>query len=191
MTDMSTETRQQTAPVSRAALLRSVVADARKVLDGTMADVTQAQADYLPPGIANPLGATYAHVVWTEDMVVQGMFRQLPPLFASSWAGRTGLSEPMPSPGPEWVNYPAWTRRVKIDLGPLRQYAQAVAAETDAWIASLSEADLDRPLDLSGAGLGQHTLGTAIALLIGHHLGTETGEIAVLKGIQGARGYPF
>ena len=31
----------------------------------------------------------------------------------------------------------------------------------------------------------------AIGLLIANHLGTETGEIAVLKGIQGARGYPF
>jgi len=177
--------------MTRAALLRSVVAGARMVLDGTMADVTQAQADYVPPGVANPLGATYAHVVWSEDMAVQGMFRQMPPLFASSWQGRTGLSEPMPTPGPEWVNYPAWTRRVKIDLAALREYAQAVAAETDTWIASLNESDLDRELDLSGAGLGQHTLGTAIALLIGNHLGTETGEISVLKGIQGARGYPF
>ena len=63
--------------------------------------------------------------------------------------------------------------------------------ETDAWLAGLSDAELDSPLDLSGAGLGQHTLGTAIGLLIANHLGTETGEIAVLKGIQGARGYPF
>ena len=176
---------------ARATLLRRVVADARKVLDGTMADVTQAQADMIPPGIANPLGATYAHVVWSEDLAVQGMFRQQAPLFASSWAERTGLSEPMPTPGPEWVNYGDWTRRVKIELAALREYAQAVAAETDSWIASLSEADLDRPVDLSGAGLGQHTLGSAIALLVANHLGTETGEISVLKGIQGARGYPF
>ena len=188
---MSVDSERGTAAGTRTALLRSVVADARKVLDGTMADATQAQADYVPPGIANPLGATYAHVVWSEDMVVQGMFRQMPPLFASSRADRTGLSEPMPAPGPEWANYPDWTRRVKIDLGALRQYAQAVAAETDAWIASLGETDFDRPVDLSSAGLGQHTLGTAIALLIAHHLGTETGEISVLKGIQGARGYPF
>jgi len=97
----------------------------------------------------------------------------------------------MPSPGPEWVNYATWTRRVQIELGALRQYAQAVAAETDAWIAGLSDADLDRPVDLSAAGLGQHTLGTAIGLLIANHLGTETGEISALKGIQGARGYPF
>jgi DinB family protein len=188
---MTMESQIGTRPTTRAELLRRVVSDARKILDGTMADVTQAQADYAPPGIANPLGATYAHVVCSEDMVVQGMLRQLPPLFASSWQGRTGLSEPMPVPGPEWVNYAGWTRRVKTDLGALRQYAQAVAAETAAWIASLSEADLDGPVDLSNAGLGQHTLATAIALLIANHLGTETGEISVLKGIQGARGYPM
>ena len=180
-----------TSTASRVALLRRIVSDARSVLDGTMADVTQAQVEYAPPGLANPLGATYAHVVWSEDMVVQGMCRQAQPLFASTWAGRTGLSEPMPSPGPEWADYAPWTRRVRVDLDQLRQYARAVAAETDAWLDSLSEDDLDRPMDLSGIGLGQHTLASAIGLLIANHLGTETGEIAVLKGIQGARGYPF
>jgi hypothetical protein len=172
-------------------LLRRIVRDARQVLDGTMADVTQAQVEFVPPGIANPLGSTYAHVVWSEDMVVQGMFRQTAPLFASSWAARTGLSEPMPMPGPDWPQYAPWTRRVQVDLAALRAYAQAVAAETDTWLAGLSDAELDGPVDLSGAGLGQHTLGSAIALLVANHLGTETGEIAVLKGIQGARGYPI
>jgi hypothetical protein len=186
---VSTDSQPRTG--TRVALLRSVVADARRVLDGTMADVTQEQADYIPPGIANPIGATYAHVLWSEDMTVQGMFRQMQPLFASNWAGRTGLSEPMPSPGPEWVNYRPWTRNVKVDLAALRQYGQAVGAETDAWIAGLNEADVDRPIDLSFIDLGQQTLGSAIGLLIANHLGTETGEIAVLKGIQGARGYPF
>jgi hypothetical protein len=179
------------AVASQVALLRRMVSDARGVLEGTMADVTQEQADSIPPGIANPLGATYVHVMWSEDMIVQGMFRQAQPLFASSWAGRTGLSEPMPTPGPDWVNYAPWTRRVKIDLNQFRQYAQAVAAQTDAWLAELSDADLSRPMNLSGIGLGQHTWGSAIALLIANHLGTETGEIAVLKGIQGARGYPL
>ena len=101
-----------TATTSRLALLQRIVTDARAVLEGTMADVTQAQADYAPPGVANPLGATYAHVVWSEDMIVQGIFRQTQPLFAVDWATRTGLSEPMPSPGPEWAGYAAWTRRV-------------------------------------------------------------------------------
>src|SRR5919198_5378561 len=120
----------QTVTSTRVDLLQRIVRDARQVLDGTMADVTQSQLDFIPPGIANPLGATYAHVVCSEDMAVQGMFRQGAPLFASSWAGRTGLSEPMPMPGPEWAKYPAWTRSVKVDLPALRAYAQAVAAAT-------------------------------------------------------------
>jgi DinB superfamily len=176
---------------TRAELLRRIVGDARKVLDGTMADVSQTQMDYAPPGIANPLGATYAHVVCSEDLVVQGMFRQVAPLAASTWAGRTGLSEPMPVPGPDWADYGPWTRRVKVDLEAVRAYALAVASETDTWLAGLSEADLDRPMDLTSVGLGQHTWASAIALLLANHLGTETGEIAVLKGIQGARGYPL
>ena len=181
----------QVAASARTELMRRIVRDARQVLEGTMADVTQQQADFMPPGIANPLGATYAHVVCTEDLVVQGMLRQTAPLSASTWADRTGLSEPMPTPGPQWVEYGPWTRRVQVDLPQLRLYAHAVAEQTDAWLSGLSDADLDQPLDLSGVGLGQHALGSAIALLLAHHLGTETGEIAVLKGIQGARGYPM
>jgi len=181
----------QTETSTRVDFVRRIVRDARQVLDGTMADVTQTQADFIPPGIANPLGATYAHVVCSEDMIVQGMLRQTAPLLAGTWAGRTGLSEPMPMPGPGWADYGPWTRRVKIDLAALRAYGQGVGEQTDSWLASLTDADLERPLDLSGIGFGQHTLATAVALLVVHHLATETGEIAVLKGIQGARGYPM
>jgi len=178
-------------PGTRVELLRRLLSDARQVLEGTMADVTQAQMDFVPPGIANPLGATYAHVICSEDLVVQGMFRQVPPLAMSTWSGRTGLSEPMPMPGPDWPSYGPWTRRVHVDLTAVRAYAQAVATETDQWLSSLSDADLDQPMDLSSVGLGQHTWASAIAALLGNHLGTESGEIAVLKGIQGARGYPI
>src|SRR3981081_1312718 len=153
----------QTETSARVDFVRRIVREARQVLDGTMADVTQAQADFIPPGIANPLGATYAHVVCSEDMVVQGMFRQSAPLLAGTWAGRTGLSEPMPMPGPDWAEYGPWTRRVKVNLEALRAYAQAVAAQTDSWLAGLSDADLNQSMDLSGIGLGQRTWGTAIA----------------------------
>src|SRR5919197_2263243 len=132
----------QTVTSTRVDLLQRIVRDARQVLDGAMADVTQSQLDFIPPGIANPLGATYAHVVCSEDLVVQGMFRHIPPLSASTWAGRTGLSEPMPVPGPAWADYAPWTRRVKVDLDALRAYGQSVAADTDRWLAGLSDADL-------------------------------------------------
>ncbi len=123
-------------------------------LDGTMADVTSEQAHYAPPGRANPIGATFAHLVCSEDLIVNGMLRQQAPLSASSHAKTTGLSEPMPMPGsPDWAEaYGAWARRVQVDLAALKNYADAVYAATDAYLASLSDTDLDRELDLTAVG---------------------------------------
>src|SRR2546423_6952399 len=109
-------------------LLRQQIRLAHDALEATMAGVTPAMAQALPPGIATPLGATYAHLVCSEDLLVQGMLKQSAPLSASAFASATGLSEPMPSPGPDWAHYPDWTRSVRIDLEALRGYAQAVYA---------------------------------------------------------------
>ena len=172
-------------------LLRQQVRIAHDILEATMADVTPEQAHWAPPGIANPLGATYAHVVVSEDFVINGMFRRQAPLNATTWAARTGLSEPMPTPAsPAWSEYPVWTRQVRVDLEALREYSRAVYAETDQYLASLSDADLEQPLDLSQIGLGPQTVASTLTLLLLNHIGTETGEIACLKGLQGARGYP-
>jgi len=46
-------------------------------------------------------------------------------------------------------------------------------------------------VDLSAGGFGTQKLGWMLNLLLLNHVGTETGEIAVLKGIQGAKGYPL
>src|SRR5438477_12732390 len=104
----------QSATGTRVEFVRRIVRDARQVLDGTMADVTPTQIHFIPPGVANPLGATYAHVVCSEDMIVQGMFRQVAPLSASTRADRTGLSEPMPMPAPGSPDYRPSTRLTQL-----------------------------------------------------------------------------
>src|SRR6266542_1364151 len=162
-------------------------------LDGTMADVTPEQAHYAPPGRANPIGATFAHLVCSEDVIVNGMLRQQAPLSASTHTDSTGLSEPMPMPGSaDWSEaYAAWARRVHIDLPALKAYGRAVYAATDAYLESLTDIDLDRELDLSAVGFGKQKLSWMLNFLVLNHIGTETGEISALKGIQGAKGYPF
>jgi len=94
------------------AFIREAAQVAHWYLEGTMADVTVEQAHYAPPGRANPLGATYAHLLCSEDLIVNGMLKQGAPLSASTQAGNTGLSEPMPVPGlPNWSDaYAAWAR---------------------------------------------------------------------------------
>lgn len=171
-------------------LLQIQLQHARQWMAGTMADVTDDTAHWTPPGIANPLGATYAHLIVSEDMIVSGLLKQNPPLFATSWAGRTGLSELMPLPGAQWENYGSWARRVQIDLPALRNYEQAVQANTDAYLNSLSSDDLDATVDLSNLGFGEVTVGWIIGRLLIGHIDNECGEISCLKGLQGLRGYP-
>ena len=175
-------------------LFREQLKTAHGLLEGTVADVTPEQAHWFPPGTAHPIGATYAHVVLSEDGTMHGVLKRSLPLFARTWVRKTGVSElpPMPNPGttgfPDWS---AWARKVRVDLAAMRQYAQAVYAVSDEYLASLPDDDLNRSINLSVLGLGEVTMKF---ILINGLLGNafaHCGEISCLKGLQGKRGYPF
>jgi len=83
-------------------LLRQQLQDAHGFLEETMKDVTAEQANWSPPGIANPLGASYAHLVLSEDFLINGMLKGSAPLAMGTWAGKVGLSEPPPPPTEPW-----------------------------------------------------------------------------------------
>src|SRR3972149_3010035 len=77
--------------------------ESREFLEGTLADVTPEQAHWSPAGTALPIAAHYAHVVTSIDGFILGVLKGGAPLFASTWAGKTGLSEIPPGgggPGP-------------------------------------------------------------------------------------------
>jgi len=171
-------------------LLRAQYKDAHETLEGTMQGVTPEQAHWLPTGIANPLGATYVHVLTSEDAVFNGMLKGGAPLMAADWAGKVGLSEMPPTPESEEPSWDAWARRVQVDLAALSNYAQAVYTATDEYLAGLTDQDLSRAVDLSSWGMGEQTLGWLLSLMVAH-VGWHIGEIACLKGLQGAKGYPF
>src|SRR5579859_710406 len=78
--------------------------------------------------------------------------------------------------------HPGWTRSVQIELESLQRYAQAVYVATDNYLERLDDADLQQPMDLSFVGLGRQPLGVMLSVLVLHHIGTETGEIACPKG---------
>ena len=174
-------------------LLREQVNSAHRLLEGTMNGVTTEQVHWSPPGTAMPLGAHYAHVVISEDGAINGMIKRAPPLCASTWAGKVGVSEFPPMPNPEKPGFPDWndwSRKVEVDLGKLQEYAQAVYAATDECLASMTDGDLDGPVDLSALGIGEHPVSY---LLINGVIGnaySHCGEISCLKGLQGSRGYP-
>ena len=165
--------------------IRQEIQWGHELLEMTMADVTSEQAYWLPPGNANPLGAIYAHALFAEDGVMNGMLRQSAPLFASTWSVRTGVAAPQHNLTLEWA------REAKPDLPALRHYAQAVYGATNDYLSTLTDDTLDKIIDLSGVGLGNRSIGWMLAALIAGHLHNMAGEISCLKGIQGAKGYPF
>jgi hypothetical protein len=156
-------------------------------METTMKDVTPEQAQWAPPGIANPLGASYFHVVAAEDFLLSTRARDDKALAFTEFAGKTGVSEPPPPPGP---GLDEWARRVQVDLSQTRQYAQAVYKRTDDWLGTLTPDDLDRRIDMSNFGMGEQPVITLINI-VGQHINNHLGEIACLKGLQGAKGYPF
>jgi DinB superfamily len=169
--------------MSQVAALRMAYQTMHEFLENTAAGVTADQANWQPPGLAHTIGANYGHVVFGEDAVINAVVRGGAPLMATRFAGKTGASEP-PPPGMEWAD---WASRVKIDLPALREYAREVYGSTDGYLTSISDADLDREIDMGSTG--KFPLGRLLTIMMGN-VAWHTGEIACLKGLQGAKGYP-
>jgi hypothetical protein len=150
-----------------------------------MADVTPEQARVVPDGTAHSIAAIYAHAHLAHDGVVNGFLRGGAPLFASTWAGKTGVEPPQMQITMEW------SRSARVDLPALRQYGEAVMAATEAYLSGLTEPDLDALKDLSAYDLGQRSVGWMLNALVAGHLNNMAGELSCLKGLQGLRGYPF
>jgi len=167
------------------AYIREDIRWAHSLLELVMRDVTPELAAWDPPGLANPIGGTYAHAVCGEDIFIQQILQGGEPLLESSWKGRTGISEPQLASDFEWA------RRVQVDLPAARQYAQAVYAATDDYLATLADETLDQVLDLSAQGFEHKPVAWVLSALVISHLNNIAGEISALKGVQGVKGYPW
>ena len=77
------------------------------------------------------------------------------------------------------------------DVASSREYAKAVYAATDAYVATLSDAELGQELDLSSFGFGKQKRSWVLSTFVLTNCAWHTGEIACLKGNHGLKGYPF
>jgi hypothetical protein len=158
-------------------------------LEQTMEGVTDEVAHGMPPGKANPIAGTYAHLVFSEDLFLHNFLTKTQPLLETTFKDKTGASETHPM---EWhVAYPKWLKEVHVDIKQFRAYAQVVFAESETYIASLTDAELEKDIDMSSFGMGTKKAYDFIANIITGHAYSIMGEISVLKGIQGLKGYPF
>ncbi len=171
-------------------LLKEELKNARELFDGTTSDLKEEDLHKDPGGKANPLGATYAHLIFSEDVIVQGMLQGKQPLSETSFKNNTGADTPMPPMDENWDKANAqWSKTVKINIPIMRQYAKAVFSATDDYLNSLTEEDLEKEIDLGSWGK-QKIVYMIYGFIIGHTY-SLAGEISALKGIQGSKGYPF
>jgi hypothetical protein len=77
-------------------------------------------------------------------------------------------------------------RALRVDVGLFKQYTEAVFAEVDVYVATVKESDLER---MTPDFRGETPLGLLLSRMLVTHVYEHTGEIATLKGLQGAKGY--
>jgi hypothetical protein len=173
--------------LSEVSLLRDQLKQAHEFLKMTTADLTVDQANWAPPGEANPIGATLLHIYGGEDFFV-AMIAQSQPLGAG---GRSfGVTEP-PEAGFVPGTWHDWARRTKVEsLEMLHAYGAEVFAATDKWLSSLTDNDISREINFSQFGFGKQPLSWVISNgVLGHRM-SHWGEISCLKGLQGGKGFP-
>jgi len=155
-------------------------------LDSIMGDCTdEVTSKQLPDANITTIGAIYAHIVFSEDFLVQSLLQGKPTLYESDgWQAKVGMQ----APGVPPAITDEWAKQVKVN-DALKDYAKAVFAATDSYLANISDAELDREMDTKI--FGTQKIGWVASTILGTHAPGHAGEIAALKGVQGLKGLPF
>jgi len=163
--------------------MRRQMAGMRSTVDMTMKDITVEQFNWAPPGTMNTISATFIHLTSVEDHFVQGILQGKSSVWdAQGWSEKTGVKKP-PSIGESWDEF----KHLHLQPANLLEYQKAVWAATDAYMTSLTAEELDRKVKL---GPRELTVAELLIMAANQSL-SHTGEIAALKGIQGAKGLPI
>jgi hypothetical protein len=159
------------------------------ILEQLVTDLTQEQADWMPPGSANPIGALYWHTVMYVDEIVhdwamgQASLRQ-----SAGWQEKVVIASPPVNPEDPMGEARATRVGLRVDLPALHDYAHATAQTLQGWVASLAPEDLERTVDTP---IGRLNLGQMLEVFVIWHINVHSGEISALRGLQGLKGYPW
>ena len=166
------------------ALLKEQISGAHRILLSALGGLPQEMVTRQPPGTANSIGATLAHVVLDEDWLLSQAIAE-PLLYTrAGFEQKIGIAAPV---GPFVTE--EWARGVKLELAPFMDYANAVFARTESAVAALSPEAMERAVDL-GAGRSMPGLLT-VGVIALNHVSFHAGEIAALKGTYNLKGIPF
>jgi hypothetical protein len=133
----------------------------------------------LPDSTLNSIGAIYAHTIFSEDGLLNGLIRgEKPVYYSGGWAEKVGVEMPKGGMDPDWAP--------SMDIGLFREYAQAVYQATDTFLANATDDELNKVVD-AGFAPAMPTQ-SFVANILAWHVATHQGEISALKGVQGVDG---
>lgn len=164
-------------------LLRGQLTWVHQLLGDSLSDCSQETADFQGEGwVVSPISAIYAHIAMTQDGIVHGLVQQRPTLLeADGWSERLGVEAAGPRDDSSWAGK-------RFDLATVRDYAVAVQAATDAFLAEAADDVLERSMETP---MGQQRAIHVLANVGVTHVASHWGEIAALRGVQGEKGLPF
>ena len=163
--------------------IRKEMTGMRQMVDMTMKGMTAELFNWVPTGTANTISATFIHFMNVEDNFIHKIVQDKPSVWESGgWSVKTGVQKP-PRIGEDWSEF----KHRQVAIQPLLEYAAAVWADTDKYLATLKPEDLDRKVKFAG---GERSVAEILLLSASQSL-SHTGEIAALKGVQGAKGLPI
>lgn len=156
-----------------------------QILDQLIADCDHDALHAIPAGSTNnSIAATYAHVIFVEDYLVNESIAGESRIYdRDGWQQKTGVA---PQDGPMMSD--AWARSVRMNLAPFREYATAVRDATQVVLSQSPDALLMKDVDLMGRKVPAIAMFARIPI---YHIAEHSGEIAALKGVRGLKGLPF
>jgi DinB superfamily len=201
----------ESTPTIQSALKAALVVTHRWV-EGTLGDIDDELANRPGIGLSHSIAAIVAHAVLLEDAMLNhfcltrvpvvapswvgptcpycsqdGMIHTTP-LFASNWAGRTGVNPLLPRFGSSEADFVNWYGSVRIDMAVNRAYRQAVFAQSEEFIDSAADAAWARIVD---SQIGPMPVANFYASVFIGHINLHIGEVSAIKGALGRKGYPF
>lgn len=163
--------------------LRDSIGPQHAQWDGAVSDLTPEQM-YYRPGVGNHIGFIVWHYVRTEDNLMQFIFQNRKPTVWLQGGYDQTFGLPRTAQG---TGMPA-EEAVRLRLPPADQwmnYQHAVWRATDEWLASVTDADLQRQVLIKP--FGEIPILTALRQIIIGHGYMHLGQVYHLRTLQGLK----
>ncbi len=159
--------------------IRRSLAFAHRALDDACTG-TEEQLHFVPEHGSHSIAWCLWHTARVEDLIINARCRRAPQVWNEQWAERIGL--PFEGMGTGMSDDEAQQIRIN-DMDAFRKYQQAVWEQTEDYLASMTDEDLEREIPTRDGGT--ETVGQGISLHMLGHFNGHRGEINTLRGMQG------